>query len=521
MTEPTGKTLPAPPSMALADAVRPSRHDLHDLLDDRSREIIERRNRSRIKRRGWLIRRALLVGDVIGLTVAFLVAELGLGRNGGDTHAFGDATEFALFVALVPLWILGAKLCGLYDRDEERTDYSTTDDLVGVFVLVTLLTWLFTLGALVIGYNRPNQLRLALFWAAAIPAIAIGRSIVRTLCRRHVAYVQNTVIVGAGEVGQLIASKLLKHPEYGVNVVGFVDDEPMERRDDLDSLTLLGSLGHLPSIVQALDVERVIIAFSRYSDHEILDTVRALKDVNVQIDVVPRLFDVVNSPADVHTVEGLPLVGLPPPCLPRSSMLIKRSFDLVLSAMGLIVLAPLFLVVGVLIKLDSRGPIFFRQPRMGCNDRVFRIYKFRTMTTDAEERKPELAHLNRHAQHGGDPRMTKIPNDPRVTRVGKVLRRFSLDEFPQLINVLTGEMSLVGPRPLILDEDQHVKDWARRRILIRPGITGLWQVLGSSSIPFDEMVKLDYRYVTRWSLFLDLKLILRTIPAVLRPRTAD
>jgi lipopolysaccharide/colanic/teichoic acid biosynthesis glycosyltransferase len=202
-------------------------------------------------------------------------------------------------------------------------------------------------------------------------------------------------------------------------------------------------------------------------------------------------------------------------------MLIKRSFDLVLSALGLIVLAPLFLVIGVLIKLDSRGPIFFRQPRMGCNDRVFRIYKFRTMTTDAEERKPELSHLNRHAQHGGDPRMTKIPNDPRVTRVGRVLRRFSLDEFPQLINVLTGEMSLVGPRPLILDEDQHVKDWARRRILIRPGITGLWQVLGSSNIPFDEMVKLDYRYVTHWSLWLDLKLILRTIPAVLRPRTAD
>ena len=282
---------------------------------------------------------------------------------------------------------------------------------------------------------------------------------------------------------------------------------------------MLGSLDELPQLVRALDIDRVIIAFSRYSDEDVVDAVRALNDVYVQVDVVPRLFDVIGSPTDIHTVEGLPLVGLPPAGLGRSSMFIKRTFDLVVSALGLILLAPVFLVIGILIKLDSPGPIFFRQPRMGCNDEVFRIYKFRTMTTDAEERKPELAHLNRHAARGGDPRMIKIPNDPRVTRVGAVLRRFSLDELPQLINVLAGDMSLVGPRPLILDEDLHVKDWARRRIRIRPGITGLWQVLGSSQIPFDEMVKLDYRYVTHWSLWLDLKLILRTIPAVLRPRT--
>ena len=520
MNESMSTWLPVPASTYEAELQLPA-VDVVGLLDDRSREILEHRRGSRVKGRGWLVRRALLLADVVGLTVAFVAAELVLGRDGADTHAFGDWIEFVLFLALLPLWILGAKLGGLYDRDEERTDYSTTDDLVGVFVLVTLMTWVYARGALVVGYTQPNMVRLTFFWAIAIPAIAVARSLARTLCRRHVAYVQNTLILGAGGVGQLIAHKALQHPEYGMNVVGFVDEEPMERREDLDSLTVLGSLGELPWLVNELDVERVIIAFSRYSDDDVLDVVRALKDVDVQIDVVPRLFDVIAPPADVHTVEGLPLVGLPPPRLGRSSLLIKRTFDLALSAVGLVFLAPLFLVIGVLVKLDSPGPVFFRQPRMGCNEHVFRIFKFRTMRTNAEEKKAELAHLNRHARNGGDPRMLKIPNDPRVTRVGRVLRRFSLDELPQLINVLAGDMSLVGPRPLILDEDQHVRDWARRRITIRPGITGLWQVLGSSNIPFEEMVKLDYRYVTRWSLFLDLKLLLRTIPAVLRPHIPD
>jgi lipopolysaccharide/colanic/teichoic acid biosynthesis glycosyltransferase len=153
---------------------------------------------------------------------------------------------------------------------------------------------------------------------------------------------------------------------------------------------------------------------------------------------------------------------------------------------------------------------------MGCNGQTFRIWKFRTMTADADERKHEVAHLNQHLRAGGDPRMFKVPDDPRVTRIGRKLRRYSLDELPQLINVALGQMSLVGPRPLILDEDQHVYAWARRRLNLKPGCTGPWQVLGRSRIPFEEMVKLDYLYVTGWSLFADLKLVARTIPVLAR-----
>ena len=181
-------------------------------------------------------------------------------------------------------------------------------------------------------------------------------------------------------------------------------------------------------------------------------------------------------------------------------------------------LAPLLAVIAIAIKLDSPGPVLFRQRRIGAGGRAFAIIKFRTMTLDAEARKTEVAHLNKHAADGHDPRMFKIDGDPRVTRLGHVLRRYSLDELPQFVNVLRGDMSMVGPRPLIPDEDRHVADWGRKRLDLRPGMTGLWQVLGRSDIPFAEMVKLDYQYVTTWSLGNDLRLLLRTIPLVLTGR---
>jgi len=222
----------------------------------------------------------------------------------------------------------------------------------------------------------------------------------------------------------------------------------------------------------------------------------------------------------IHSVEGLPLLGLPPVRLSRSDRLLKRAMDNSLALLGVIVLSPFFALLALLIKLDSRGPVLFRQRRVGCQGEMFTIYKFRTMTADADYRKAEFAALNKHAQVGGDPRMFKIGDDPRTTSVGRFLRRYSLDELPQLINVLKGNMSLVGPRPLIPEEARFVERWGEKRLTIKPGITGPWQVLGRSRIPFEEMVKLDYLYVTQWSLFNDLKLILRTIPTLWYRRDA-
>ena len=491
-------------------------HEMSGIVDERTLEILNRRRRTAVvRRRGWLVRRMLLGADVIGLLAAMLLAEYVVSAS-SNAGAVNELAETILLVASIPGWILVSKLYGLYDKDEERTDHSTTDDIAGVFHVITVCTWLFWAGAYLTGIAHPTAPKLVFFWIAAILFVSVGRAAARSLSRRSIAYLQNTVIVGAGEVGQLIAHKLLQHPEYGINLVGFVDDQPKERREDLDHLALLGGIDSVPRLVRLLDVERVIIAFSNDRREDVLDLVRELNELNVQVDIVPRFFDVVSPGIDLHSVEGLPLIGLRTPRLSRSSRFVKRGLDLIGAGAGLVVLAPLFAVVAVAIKLDSAGPVFFRQVRMGARGQIFSIYKLRTMVADAETRKAEVARLNKHARNGGDPRMFKIDDDPRVTRVGRLLRRLSIDELPQFWNVLRGEMSLVGPRPLILEEDAHVIDWAERRLDLKPGITGIWQVLGRDGIPFEEMVKFDYVYVTSWSLGGDLRLLLRTIPIVVR-----
>jgi exopolysaccharide biosynthesis polyprenyl glycosylphosphotransferase len=487
-------------------------------IDERTLDLLERRRRSSIVRRGWLVRRALLAADLIGLVGALLIVEFVLSVGHAKMDPVQQWVEVSLFLLSLPVWVVMAKLYGLYDRDEEQTDVSTADDFVGVFHMVTVGTWVVFVVLTLTGLAHPILEKVAAFWLVAVVLVAAARAVARMFCRTQVAYLQNTVIVGAGDVGQTIARKYLSHPEYGINLVGFVDSEPKERREDLDDLTILGDTSDLREIVRMLDVDRVVFAFSNESHTATLDLIRSLKSLDVQIDIVPRLFDIVGPGIGIHTVEGLPLLGISPPRLSSSSLLLKRTLDIVFSAVGLLLLAPVFGVIALAIVCDSPGPVFFRQVRMGERNRRFQIWKFRTMAIDAEERKPALLHLNAHAQHGGDPRMFKIPADPRMTRVGAFLRRYSLDELPQLLNVVRGEMSLVGPRPLILAEDQHVRTWARERLNLRPGITGPWQVLGRSGIPFEEMVRLDYLYVTGWSLFGDLKLILRTIPLIFAPR---
>ncbi|MGH3029512.1 MAG: sugar transferase [Gaiellaceae bacterium] len=476
-----------------------------------------RDRRPGLRHRGELVRPALVATDLLWLSLSFTIAQLVAG-GGATDGSFDRLMEFALFALTLPAWILVTKLYGLYAHDEARSDHTTADDFVGVFHVATVGSWLFFAGAWITGLADPEILKVLLFWMLGIVLVTLGRALTRAFCRRRIAYLQNAVIVGAGDVGQLLARKILRHPEYGINLVGFVDAAPKQRADVLGHVAVLGSPGNLPSIVGRFDIERILVAFSNESHERTLELIRSLKNSNVRIDIVPRFFEIFGSRVDIHTLEGLPLLGLPSPRLPRSSSILKRSLDLVGAGLALSLLAPLFAVVALLIKLESSGPVFFRQVRRGAGERMFEIYKFRTMSVDADERKGQVAHLNKHLGAGGSGLMFKIPNDPRITRVGVLLRRHSLDELPQLINVLKGEMSLVGPRPLILDEDQHVRDWARHRLNLKPGMTGYWQVLGNSDIPFEEMVGLDYVYVTSWSLFSDLKLLFRTIPVVLRTR---
>jgi exopolysaccharide biosynthesis polyprenyl glycosylphosphotransferase len=494
---------------------------LYESLDPRTLELLELRRAPRsLRGRGWLLRRALVCADLLGLTIAFVAAQhLYAFRVNGHDHV-NAMGELLLFLISLPAWVVAARLYGLYDRDEERADHSTADDFVGVFHLVSIGTFALIAVSHLTSWFVPPLSKLLLFWLIAVVSVTVARAAARAFCRRRLTYLQNTIIVGAGPVGQRLALKLMKHPEYGINLVGFVDNEPKKPIDGLDHITMLGEPHDLPELVTLLDVERVIVAFTHDPVEHSLDLIRTINKLGVQVDIVPRFFDVLGPRVDAYTIEGVPLWALPPVHLTPSARLVKRAIDLAGAFFGLLILAPVFLVVAIAIKVDSPGPVFFRQLRVGERGRVFRIWKFRSMSVDADEHKEEYAHLNKHLAPGGDPRMFKISDDPRATRVGAWLRRYTLDELPQLINVAIGEMSLVGPRPLILEEDALVDEWAKRRLELRPGMTGLWQVLGSDTISFDDMVRLDYRYVTRWSLWRDILLLVQTVPAVIRRRAA-
>jgi exopolysaccharide biosynthesis polyprenyl glycosylphosphotransferase len=465
--------------------------------------------------RRWLLHRLLLLADVVGLTIAFGLAEV-LSVGGATHDHVGLDAEGLLFVLTLPAWVVVAKLHGLYDNDDERTDHTTADDLVGVLHLVTLGLCFFVFAGWATGWATPSVPKLFTFSLLALALVPLARGTARAAARRSTLYVQNALIVGAGEVGQLVALKLQKHPEYGIRVVGYVDSDPVEGARSDPDVPVLGDIVDLPELVESHEVERVFVAFSRDTNEEMVGALRLLRRSQVQVDIVPRLFEVIGPRMQLHMVEGLPLLGSPPTHLSRSSRLAKRVLDLVASAVGLVLLGPLMILIALLIKLDSPGPVFFRQLRMGSEEKPFRIFKFRTMRSDAEELKDGLRHLNVHLQD--DPRMFKVADDPRVTPLGRFLRRYALDELPQLLNVLRGEMSLVGPRPLIIEEDDHVREWARTRLHLKPGITGMWQVLGASDIPFDEMTRLDYIYVTNWSMWGDVRLLARTLPALARAR---
>jgi exopolysaccharide biosynthesis polyprenyl glycosylphosphotransferase len=468
-------------------------------------------------RRRLLVRRGLVLGDVLGLSLAFVLSVSAFGLSAQGDHA-RPAFELLVFFLSLPAWALLASLYGLYRHDEGRMGHSTVDDFFGVVQLVTLGAWTFFIGcwATAISYPRPGK--LICFWVLAVVFVTACRALARSVCMRSSAYVQNTVIVGGGDVGQLVARKLRQHQEYGIRLLGIVDKTPKERRADLSDLELLGTLEQLPQIVNDLDVERVIIAFSNGSDAHVAEIVRSLRGLDVQVDVVPRLYELVGPRVDLHTVEGLPLVGLPSIRWSRSAMQLKRALDVVGASVGLLALAPLFGFIAWKIRRSSPGPVFFRQQRLGLDMREFTALKFRTMWADTDDsaHRAYIAETMSSSAAIGSNGLYKLNRNGDVTPFGRRLRKTSLDELPQLINVLRGEMSLVGPRPCIPYEVQNFKPHHFERFLLPQGLTGLWQVTARASASFGEALDMDVAYVRGWSLALDLRLLCRTPLQLLR-----
>jgi len=465
--------------------------------------------------RGWLVRRMLAVADVVGLLLAFAITELTFGQA-QRPNSIGVGYQIVVFVLTLPAWIVAAHIYGLYDQDDERAYHSTVDELVTVFHLITVGVFAFVGLSWMTGMTDPGQKKLGAFWLLAILLMTTARVGARTLARRLPLYIQNTIVVGAGTVGQIIGRKVFQHPEYGMNLLGFVDSDPRRQRDDLRQLRLLGTPADLPRIVTELEVDRVILAFSNDRHDEALESIRVLRELDVQIDVVPRLYEALGDQIVFHSVEGLPLLGLPPVGLRRVSRLLKRLIDLVGAGVLLVLTAPLFVIVPIAIKLDSRGPVFFRQRRLTMGMREFTVLKFRTMVAEADDA-PHREYIDKLMSRDAAPEegsLFKLARPHDVTPVGALLRKTSLDELPQLLNVLRGDMSLVGPRPCIPYETKYFKPQHFERFRVPAGVTGLWQVAARAHTTFGDALDLDVAYARSWSIGLDLRLLART-PLVL------
>jgi exopolysaccharide biosynthesis polyprenyl glycosylphosphotransferase len=468
--------------------------------------LAKSRASDRAKLRGAILARMLFVADAVAAAAATAVAVAILGLV--------SPSGFAYVVSATVLWPLAAFSIGLYRSDQLASWASAVGEVPRAFVAVLLITWpLFGLAS---AFGLGQVVELTFISVAGVVVLTgVARTVVRAGLHRTPDLYQRTLILGSGVVAGQVVEKLRNNAQFGLVPVGIVDDEVHDV--GTPDLPWLGRFGDLDKVIEAQQIDRVIIAFSRASHEQLLESIRACRDNGVSVDVVPRLFEFLDGVRALEQVGGLPLLSIGAPILTSSSMAAKRTLDVAGSLTMLTVLSPLMLATAIAIKLESRGPVFFRQPRAGRGHSSFELVKFRSMYMDAERRKEQLGELN----EASDGVMFKIRRDPRVTRVGRFIRRFSLDELPQLFNVLKGEMSLVGPRPLIFPETAALdEDWHLRRSELRPGLTGPWQVYGRSQSPFQEMIRFDYQYVAGWSLARDIEILFATLPAVISGRGA-
>jgi exopolysaccharide biosynthesis polyprenyl glycosylphosphotransferase len=458
--------------------------------------------------------RTLMVVDTVAIQLALLGMYLLAEMIGPPAFIAPTWLLVALWAAVTLGWTVVFAAYRLYEGESRAIAPASFDEVGNLFH--ALLAGSLVL--LVIGQGLKKTADLSvyspleafMFLGLAVVLVPTFRGALRTWVLPAVMQPRRTIIVGAGPVGQLVRRKIEAHPEYGLDLVGFVDDRPKGEHQ-------LGRITDLTRLVDEREIDWVVIADSDASYDETLALLRAVRRPDVHLSIVPTYFELFASNAKIEDIEGMPVVSLPPMRFSRTVRTLKRSVDVVAAAAGLLALTPVLLACAIAIRLDSRGPIFFKQRRHGRGGREFQIVKFRTMYDGAEAQRFALAAQN--DMEGGGP-LFKLHEDPRVTRVGKRLRKWSLDELPQLFNVLRGEMSLVGPRPFVVHESEQITGWAGRRLETTPGITGLWQVLGRNDIPFEEMVKLDYIYVTNWSLWWDIKILCQTLPVVLARRGA-
>jgi exopolysaccharide biosynthesis polyprenyl glycosylphosphotransferase len=460
--------------------------------------LVESRSRDAVWRRERVFRRALIAADVFaGLLVVGLASRV-----------FGATGPGWTALAILPLVVAINATSGLYNRDELLLRKSTLDEAPSVFQAATLTTVVaYLLDSALL--QTPIGARLfAFMWLSLAVTVLACRVAARAIARQSTEP-ERCVLIGDAAVAQRLKGKLAESPNVKATFVGRI---PLDAEPDSVVARVLGTPEELARVVVDHDVHRVIVAGDAGEHQRVLEAIQAAKALGVRVSVLPRMFEVVGSSVAFDYLDGLTILGVRRFGMSPASRAVKRSFDVVGSALGIVFLSPLLLAIAIAVKVTSKGPVLFRQTRVGRDGHPFEMLKFRTMHDGADDRKEELAALN---EADG---LFKIADDPRVTPLGRVLRRTALDELPQLLNVLRGQMSLVGPRPLVIDEDQRIQGWYRRRLSLTPGMTGDWQVFGAARIPLREMATIDYLYVSNWSLWSDVKILLRTIPFVVARR---
>ena len=468
-----------------------------------------------LKERARLVSGGLRAVDMAMLGVAFPVAYyLRDEYLTGQGHLYPIASYWPLFAATLLVWQLSARLSGLYGRYRTSTIGTEIGRLVRAFVVLALIV-----AATQFVWKRPDRelsrIFCGLYYTVAFLLLAGNRVALRLTAhaaRRRGFNTRALAVIGTSDMARVVIDAVAAHPEWGYVFAGYVledgDAAPPGAR-------VLGQLDDLGRILEREVLDEVVIGARKARLERIEEALRLCEEQGVGVKVLLDFFPNSTSRVAVEELEGMPVLSFATAPTEVAPLAAKRIFDLAVSFLFIIWLAPLFLGIALAVKLDSPGPVFFRQRRVGLNGREFWMWKFRSMCDGAEAMLPALASLN---EMGGP--AFKSRQDPRVTRVGRWLRRTSLDEFPQFWNVVKGEMSVVGPRPPIPSEVREYQRWQRRRLSVRPGLTCTWQVSERNEVDFDRWMELDLHYIDHWSLWHDLSIVLRTIPAVLFGRGA-
>lgn len=483
--EPGPGRLGPPTRIGAPDQPQPSK--LRGFFDSDERQPAASRRRER------RYRRLLALGDLLAGGLALAIAG----------PAVGDSLQPIAFITPL-LVVAAAKVVGLYDQDELKLKKSTLDEVPSLFNVAMLTAFCFWLVHPTLVEQPVGRDQLVALWLSLFSLLAAMRLLSRRLARQS-STPERCLVVGSPKATRAAVKKIESSPSVSAVCVTTLDID--------DIVTLPGRVSDaLAAVAEHHEAERVVIAAREFDTDGVLDVVRAAKLHGLRVTLVPRMVEAVGTSMVFDDVDGALMFGVRRFGLSRSSRMLKRAFDIVGSGLGLLFLAPVLALLALAVKLDSRGQVLFRHARTGRHGETFRMHKFRTMVTEAEDLKAALAAENEAIG------LFKIADDPRVTRIGRFLRRASLDELPQLWDVFRGRMSLVGPRPLIAEETERIGGWHRRRLELVPGMTGPWQVLGSARIPLEEMSQLDYLYAASWSLWADIKILLRTIPFVLGRR---